>query len=213
MKKRTLKFAHALGFGFFIPGSLGAALTWFVQAVAAYWRSPPGAVPSKIEFAFAIWFTVYQALWFMQSWEMAEDSSKRRYGLGQLLLDFLEMAVIFAVLGILSVNPGETTPDELAWLWLAVGAVAVIAIFSNSPQILKDFKGQLALPGATLRFGLAGVAAVVAIGTALTNLFEVREAEGWLNIAAFALIVLLTAVYAVQVLRGTADDRSTAAPA
>jgi hypothetical protein len=196
---RIDKFAHTLAFGFFIPGSLGAALTWFVDAVAAYWGNDNRGIPSGMEIAFALWFTSYQALWFMQSWQMGEPTSTRKYTRWHLLLDVVEMGVVFTVLAILKTNPGVTGDDELFQLWLAVALIPVIAILANGKEIVERLTSRdHNVTKTDVRYALATVGLAIAGFAALANLAHWNT--GRTNVIAFALLCIATGFYAYQIL-------------
>jgi hypothetical protein len=108
----------------FYPATLGAALSWWTQALEARIRPQGGALaPSIWVLIFALWFLCAYGAWFVRLAKLKPTN----YTGSMFASDLLDTAVIFVVFGALGLMTGGFRPENRFWIYLCSILVVISA--------------------------------------------------------------------------------------
>src|ERR1700733_1751101 len=178
------KVRYRIVTGLLYPASLGAALSWWVEAAT---RRPPQGEDGPIPWAmwFGVWFLVYHGVWYAHLiGEHAEPSTLFNYPARRFASDLVGVGAIiggFAALGFASGQYHLYLPGVFA----AAGFIPLSPLLGHPHRRLRH-SALIIISGFAAATGVA--AHLGPNGSVLTSLDVTLLREFWLVLVAYLLI-------------------------
>jgi hypothetical protein len=186
--ERGYRFLEA----FVYPATLGAALAWWIQALAtALDGSMP--VPTTWALVFGFWFIGYHSTWywFLITAEKGTNGIPKDYSRRSLVTDVLDTAAMMVGFGSLGFAAGNYDKTHAGLAFCAALALVVLAAIANYPRWSASQPRSIKFPVA---FALAFI--IPALGVCL-NAGSGTAGE----LASWGPLLLLYGVLAAYIVR------------